>query len=259
MSNQNYTTFYFPIVDKLPILEVHKFYVSEAQKRLFSQFSDIEGEAKEIEKNHLEETSKNFDPDWSDPADMVESAFHEGLSHWTALTDMQTTVILAITAGMYHQFDKTLREKIVIELANWLDRDTIGPIVWSLTFEQLVELLEMLDIGVSQQVFFSKLNACRLVVNVYKHGDGVGHQELSAKHPEYYLSTGVQCFDELPPKHNLLNVTRKQFVEFADAITGFWENLPERCTSDQLQSEPKWLDKKIKAQQKKITNHPTKK
>ncbi|MFM0662913.1 hypothetical protein [Paraburkholderia sediminicola] len=252
MTAHDFTTFYFAKIDVPVVLEAHKFYVSEATKRLLAQFSDIEREAQEAEAQYLERSNRNFDPDRDDPGAAFEEAYQEGVGRWIALTEMQNTVTLALTAGMYHQFDKALREKAVMEFSHWIDRKIISPVIWNLDFLRLIQLLEWLGMEIHGRDFFSTLDVCRLVANVYKHGDGVAHRELSSMFPEYYYRFKTEDSPWFTPHHENLTVTEAQFVEFADAIAAFWINIPERCLSSQLRETPKWLESEVKNQEKRL-------
>lgn len=241
MITKDFTLFYFDSMDRTIVQEPHDFYVKEAKQRLLSQFSDIDDEADRKADQYLEKAGKNFDPDRDDPADAYENAYQEGISHMIALQDMQKTVILALTAGMYHQFDKALREKAIREFSHWLDSEVIASMLWDTGFPRLIELLEWVGMGIREKAFYAKLDACRLVVNVYKHGDGNAHRELSSKYPEYYHQFNFGQNFSLSPDYEHLEITETQFTEFADAITAFWDNIPQYCMRSQLRAEPKWL------------------
>lgn len=253
MTQRDVTTFYLAPIDLPIILEPHEFYVSEARRRLLAQFSDIDREAQEAEEQYLERTGQYFDPDRDDPADACERAYHEGVSHWLALHEMHNTVTLALTAGMFHQFDKALREKTVREFSHWLDGQIISPLIWDLGFPRLIEMLEWVGIKVGENLFTKKINACRLVVNVYKHGDGDAHRELSSKHPEYYPRGKLQDLSAFRARHEDLKVSEAQFVEFAEAITAFWISIPQYCNHSKLGDDPKWLEAEYKKYKKRHT------
>lgn len=253
MTQRDFTTFYLATMDLPIILEPHEFYVSEARRRLLAQFGDIDREAKEAGEQHLESSKQYFNPDRDDPADAYERAYHEGIARWLALNEMHNTVTLALTAGMFHQFDKALREKSVREFSHWLDREIVSPLIWDLGFPRLIELLEWVGIKIGQNAFTNKINACRLVVNVYKHGDGDAHRELSSKHPEYYPNGHLKDLAIFRSRHEDLKVSEAQFVEFADAITAFWKSIPQYCHHSQLGDDPKWLEAEYRKYEKRLT------
>lgn len=254
MKNNNQTIFYFPDYEKEEILENHFFYVSEAISRVLNQFSDVEikREADGLSDDCFKEASKKFDPDRDDPADVYEKSYHVGLGHWIALTEMRKSVILAVVAGMYHSFDKALRDKVVVELSSCLHRDAVSAVVWGLTFHQLIELLDILGLDVFGKSFLEKLDLCRLVVNVFKHGEGRAHDELSLKAPQYYSRFKMEGIPDYPPRYYELNVDEVMFKDFAQAITDFWRSIPERCFQSQMKEIPSWFQKKIKGQELRL-------
>ncbi|WP_052250652.1 hypothetical protein [Pantoea sp. MBLJ3] len=231
------TTFYFDKLDFDVVIEPHKFYVKQANERLLSQFNDIDKEAEFVEKQRLEYLGKHFNPDWDDEGDAYEDAYQEGVSHYLAVHEMYNTVTLALTAGMFHQFDKQLREKTIRELSSWNANRDIEGMVWNLGFPSLIRLLDWVGLELKNKAFTDMIDTCRLVVNVYKHGSGDAHNELVAKHPEYYphyMSDEYKWFDS---RYDQLKVSPEQFNEFAEAISEFWSTLPAPCYYSQLQGK----------------------
>lgn len=232
-------TFWFDKFDARAVLEPHKFYVKQARHRLLSQFNDISREADEEVKAHYKMLGQYFDPDRDDPSDSAEAAYDAGISLYASLNEMHNTIILALTAGMFHQFDKALREKMVRDFQHWQPA-AIDDLLWNVEFPLLIELLEWVGVKIKDKPFYVKLNACQLLVNVYKHGKGRSHRDLVKQHIEYYPSALRN------PRPEQLKVSEAQFVEIADAITEFWGSLPE-CTKESDKGiEPEWLAKKIK-------------
>ncbi|ELY4112147.1 hypothetical protein SMY46_003879 [Cronobacter turicensis] len=252
MPHHDYTIFYMAAIDLQAVLEPHEFYVTQARERLLSRFSDIAQEADEAERLYLERAGKNFDPERDDDAGVYERAYDAGIAQWIALKQMHNTITLALTAGMFHLFDKTLREKVVWEFSHWTDREIMGPLIWDLGFPRLIQLLEWAGIDIKSKTFFSKLDRCRMVVNVYKHGDGDAHRDLSRHCPEYYpehlSSDRTESFNT---HYEFLTVSESQFGEFADAIADFWRNLPEYTMLSQMRDTPDWLESEIKKYRKK--------
>lgn len=251
MSSENFVTFWLARADLPYFIEPHEFYVSEAKSRLLSQFGDLGEEAEKREQQYLETAAQYFDPEYDDPMSAYEQAYSVGTDYAWSLLEMQNTVVLALTAGMYHQFDKKLREHTIKELSHWCKRELITTMIWKLTFHQLIDLLEWIGLKINETGYGEKIKACNLVVNVYKHGDGDAHQKLSLDYPEYYpYPTGVHR-NQSAPNHDDLHVSEEQFVEFADAITAFWNAVPENCYYSGLKEEPKWLDQLVKKIEKK--------
>lgn len=254
MSQKDISLFYFASIDRPIFLEEHRFYVEEAKKRLLSQFSDvgIEEEAKQKEHNYYEWAGQHFNPDYHDEADVWERAHDEGIAHWIALTEMRNTVSLALTAGMFHKFDKALREKCILEFSHWLDYDVTKELVWDIGFPRLIKILEWIGMNITKKPYFRLLNACRLIVNVYKHGDGDAHRELSRDFPEYYHNFGHEIAEYLPLRYEQLEITEEHFIAFAAAIRDFWNDIPVHCMKSGLREEPDWLKGEIIKHQKRV-------
>ena len=61
------------------LIKGHLFYFDQAQKRLISQFEDIEAESEKASEEWLERSSDYFDPDRHDPGDFYEAANEAGI------------------------------------------------------------------------------------------------------------------------------------------------------------------------------------
>ena len=258
MPSDNFVTFWLARVDLPYFIDPHEFYVSEARRRLLSQFGDLDQEAEKREEQFLEASAEHFNPDYDDPMAAYEQAHEEGINYAWSLVEMKNTVLLAVTAGMYHQFDKKLRAHTIKELSHWCEKEIITPLIWDFKLNELIKFLEWIGLKITGTEYGEKIKTCHLVVNVYKHGDGNSHQSLSLANPEYYPHpTGFRGIQNVP-NHDDLQITEEQFIEFADAITAFWKAVPEYCYSADLTDEPNWLNSlivKIKKRNIKNTDH----
>lgn len=247
MISKNKVIFYMAEVDKHIILDIHKFYVREAQNRLIHQFDSLDKEMEIIVQQYIESSKKSFNPDFTDFSNVYENAIEYGNNHCLALSEMKDTVLLALTANIFHQFDKTLRQKIISEMNHSLNSEFIQPLVWSINFIQLIELLDWIGIDIKETNFIKKINTCRLLVNVYKHGDGAANRQLFKNHPEYY-SSHITDLEYNPHINNqsyeFLQVKDHQFIEFSEAIIEFWESLPTYTYESQIKEPPSWLENK---------------
>jgi len=156
MINKDEVIFYMAEVDKNKILDTHKFYVREAQNRLINQFNSLDKEMEIIVQQYVESSKKSFDPDFTDLSDVYNSAIEYGSNHCVALSEMKDTVLLALTANMFHQFDKTLRQKIIREMNHSLHFEFIQPLVWDINFIQLIDLLDWIGINIKETDFIKK-------------------------------------------------------------------------------------------------------
>lgn len=231
------------------LIEGHLFYVDQARKRLFSQFDDIESEADKAAEEWLERSNDRFDPDRHDPGSFYEAANEVGIEFYGLLSDMRDQTRLSVVAGMFHEWDKQLRDWLVQEIKHWHHGDNTPLKVWSVDFGDIADLLECLGWKIRSTHYFPKLDACRLVVNVYKHGEGKSLVDLRQNYPEYLddpfkgaggFMSGIECRD-----HTHLKVSDEQFQAFSDAIVAFWQCVPENIPSSQTTDVPGWFEKAI--------------
>lgn len=238
----------------------HLFYVDQARKRLLSQFDDISSEASKASEEWLKENEHHFDPDRHDPGELEERAYDAGIEFYGLLSDMQRQTRLSVVAGMFHEWDKQLRDWLAREIRHFHYGDTVNARMWSADFCQIIALLESFGWKIRDTHYFHLLDALRLVVNVYKHGEGKSLDELKMHYPDYLDDpfsdenepfSGAKHLD-----HSHLAVSDKQIHGFSDAILAFWQDVPENVFASQITDIPKWLESALQkdhAQQKKAS------
>lgn len=235
------------------LIEAHLFYVEQARKRLLSQFNGIEADAEQAGKDWLERNSRNFNPDQDDPGDFYERAHDEGIEFYELLSNMHNQTRLSVAAGMFHQWDKQLRDWLAQEVHHWHRGDSVSLKIWSADFRQIAELLETFDWNICATDYFRSLDACRLVVNVYKHGQGKSLDELKDRFPEFLVDPvgGVEgiSLDMSYRDHTHLQVSDDQLTVFSNAILEFWRNVPANVISSQRTEVPDWFGKAIQKDQ----------
>jgi hypothetical protein len=231
------------------LIKEHQFYVEQAQRRLLSQFADIEADAERAAEEWLEQSGQNFDPDRHDAGDFYEAAQDVGIEFYQLLSDMHEQTRLSVVAGMFHRWDKQLRDWLAREIQHWHSGHSAGTRIWSADFGQIAELLESFGWNVRSTDYFLTLDACRLVVNVYKHGKGKSLDDLRTVFPEYledpFDGAGGGFSDAAYRDHTHLKVSDQQFRAFSDAIVSFWENVPGNVDDKQMTTVPDWLGKAI--------------
>lgn len=113
------------------LIQGHLFYVEQARKRLLSQFEDIEADADRAAEEWLEQSGQHFDPDRHDPGDFYEAANDAGIEFYGLLSDMREQTRLSVVAGMFHQWDKQLRDWLAREIQHWHRGDNATLKIWS--------------------------------------------------------------------------------------------------------------------------------
>ena len=139
-------------------------------------------------------------------------------------------------AGLYHQWDKDLREFLEHELRHDLKADYVIKKTWLPNIGEIFDTLKEFGWDCTAEPFYQKIDACRLIVNAYKHGKGKALNDLAASFPEYLpnpipetsaLFTGNEFLDP-----EWLDVSEAQFNELAASLRQFWEKFPERSFLD---------------------------
>lgn len=228
------------------LIEGHKFYVEQAQKRLLSQFENIEEEANQFSKEWLENAGQSFDPDRHDPSAFHEQSVEEGIAFYQLLDDMRRRTRLSIIAGLYHEWEKQLRSWIVKEVRHWAGGNVVKQALLRASFADIADLFGGLGWSIKTRDYYESLARCGLVVNVYKHGDGESFEKIRASYPEFISHfegdpSGVRYSD-----YSDLEVTEKHFREFSDAVISFWEDVPEFISGEGEANVPNWFEKAFK-------------
>ena len=228
------------------LIETHRFYLVQAKLKLLSQFNNIESEADEACESWLENNKSKFDPDRHDAGDFYERANDAGIEFYQLLSDMRDQTWLSVVAGMYHEWDKQLRKWISDEVKHWHRGENVNSRIWMVTFGDIVDFLESFGWGIRNTNYFQDLMACNLIVNVYKHGDGVAFEKLKASVPEF-LPAIDPLWDEIGYRdYSYLKVSESQLERLSQAILGFWEDVPPQIIASEDISVPSWFEKALK-------------
>lgn len=230
------------------LIAEHRFYVEQARKRLLAQFDNIHEEAEQAEKEFLDSMSQYFDPERHDPADFYEAAHDKSIEFYQLLSDMRDRTRLSVIAGMYHEWDKKLREWMAQEIPHWCASAGVIKALWQQDIAKVFNLLADFGWDVRTSLAsYDRLNAMRLVVNVFKHGDGGSFDELKQSYPEYLHHALAEeagdmiCSDWLD--HTFITVTDAHVEEFSTAILAFWQAVPENLFISDAVELPKWFEK----------------
>jgi hypothetical protein len=233
------------------LIEEHLFYVKQAQKRLLSSFANIDDDASKAAEEWLKRAERFFNPERDDPAQFYEQAEEEARKFYGLLSDMREQTRLSVVAGTFHQWDKELRDWLARETGHWHTGQKAAAAIWRADFDQLLDLLESIGWKIRDKAFYQDLDACHLVVNVYKHGQGVSLSRLQEKYPEYVADVFRRALGERPwrtdlwTSHKDLKVQDDQIEAFSRAIVEFWKGAPQRVFDDEIEEFPAWFEKAL--------------
>lgn len=204
-----------------------RFYLVESKARLLPPFASIEAEADAKEKECREIPPEYFDPEDGDMSMVYEAAFHRGLEHYELLQEMRQRTILGIAAGMYHHFDKSLRVRVARELrqSGWVVGEKTRDQIWRSDWSNLESLLVALGWDVPSATGYQDLEALRLVVNAFKHGEGQSFEDLKKCFPRF-IPTLTSGSPWAYVDYTHLCVTEDHLDAFSQAIESFWKDIP---------------------------------
>ena len=239
------------------LIKAHTFYVEQAKERLITRFENIEDEANKEMDTWLKEANHLFDPDRHDPSDFYEQANDIGVEFYELLTEMRDRTKLSVIAGMYHEWDKKLRDWLWREIKRWHRGDTLWRKIWSVDFVSLMDLLEALGWNVTKTPYYEHLDACRLIVNVYKHGEGGSFESLRQRYPQY-IQNNFSGPASYPWALSGADYTHLQTPDgsldlFSQAIIDFWNDVPENVYSSTIDEVPTWFERAYNKDRKTTT------
>ncbi|MGR9400204.1 hypothetical protein ACU8M5_10705 [Rhizobium leguminosarum] len=230
------------------VLEELDFYLAQADRRVLVQFDNLEEEAEEFARAEFDRMGQFAGPD-ADPGDYADAAWDKGINHYQMLSDLQSQLTLSVAAGLYHQWEKQLREWLVHELDRSFSRKQLGPAIWKQKIDDLLALLAGLGWDCSAQPFLSVINECRLVVNVHKHGRGGSFDELKESFPQHLRKAAAGVAANAPGyrDHTDLEIGRDDLGRFQRALKDFWNAVPEHIHWSDAAMVPKWFERALTA------------
>jgi hypothetical protein len=227
------------------LMAEHRFYVEQAKKRLLTRFDNIEAEATQARDDCLNDMSEFFNPDIHDPSDFYDASFNKGFEFYELLTEMRDNTRLSVVAGMFHQWDKKLRDWLVREVMHWHRGDNLTGAIWKANFEDVMGFLGAFGFDCHNSLYFQQLDAMRLVVNVFKHGDGDSFKALKSSFPEF-LGEALEAERLFGfADYTDLRVTDEQVARFSEAILDFWGAIPNQIFLPDEADLPKIFEKAL--------------
>lgn len=223
------------------LLKRHAFYCSQSEIRLLSQFGDIESESDKLTEHWIQDQDANFDPDRDDPAAIYDRANDKAVEYYGLLSDMRDATRLNVITGMFHLWEKDVRDWLWRQIRHWHRGENVKRKIWSMNFSQLFELLEYLGWNASREKFYAMLNQCRLIVNVYKHGEGASFEEIKVNYPQYLRHLLPYSKWQLHVTYADLEISDIHLNNFSNAIVEFWQSVPNRISDSCDPQFPQWF------------------
>jgi hypothetical protein len=179
----DFVLFYMDDWTRAGLINGHKFYVEQAKQRLLSQFDDIDGEANLFGEKWLSDHAHLYNPENLSSRYSEEAAGDAMNTFHQLLTEMHVSTRLSVVTGMFHEWEKQVRNWLTSGLKQY-PRGEMEDDIWKNDFDKLFNFLEWLKCASREDKYYTHLDMCRLVVNVYKHGYGSSFKNLKNKYPD---------------------------------------------------------------------------
>ena len=157
--------------ERKAFMNKHSFLYSQSKVRLLAHFSDLQKETTEFTEQLIQNEIYNtivYEDEYSAYTAIEAAAF----SHYCLLHEMHREVLLSITSMMYFEFDKILRNWLLNAISQLCLISHLSEWIWKKDISYIYALLELFGFEVKKLNYFKQLDAMRIVVNVYKHGNG---------------------------------------------------------------------------------------
>lgn len=209
-------------------LETTKAYSDGFSFRLIPIFDNIEVEAEKVIQEHWDNsmTSTAYEGDYYDHGDLAEAAQDAGNQMYQNLSFVRQQLIGLSIAGLYHLWERTLKQFIEKEFRHYSFDDKIFKDLRKANFEEIVELLQQFDHDLTKEPYYNKLDELRLIANTIKHGEGKSCDDLIKVAP--HLFDGFLKTFEISPTAQDLALSPEDFRVYTDAVTQFWMLLPTK-------------------------------
>jgi hypothetical protein len=245
----DYLIFLMPPTFRTRLISHHKFYVEQAKNRLLSQFENIENEADHQSEEWLNNNGHLFGQETYHSSEMQRLVNNERDERYRLLKNMQDDTCLSVAAGMFYESDKQLRNWLVEELKRVDPFPATISAIWKASFDELMNLLGAINLPVREREYFKDLDACRLVVNVHKHGSGPAFDKLKTDCPEFFgdaLSGTTNFGDQMQyMDHTNVKIKKEHLDRFSEAIIRLWLDLPAETWESQIKALPKWFENAV--------------
>lgn len=209
-------------------LTTHKAYTDGFHDRLMPTFDSIDKEADRASQEYWDKAMSEpaYDYEYRDAGDFADDAISAGIEVYENLTFVREQLIQLSIAGLYHLWERTLKQFIIKELKNYQYEDSVYEKIEKENFDSLIKTLKQFDYDLEKKPYHKKMRELLLVANVVKHGTGKAFKDLIKAAPHLFEKPKFDV--EREPRLDDLKLSPKDFMVYSYAIKEFWMLLPER-------------------------------
>ena len=195
------------IIATLYLSDLNRDYIIKNHNLLLEQFTTRI--LPHFDEDYIEEEMEKY----ADDQGLYGDSGHERqIDFGIDLMEMRNRLILSGLVILYHNWEKVFFEFIEFELLKKYFKKPLS----------MFDLLNEFEWNIKTQEFYNNLNLLRLVVNVFKHGDGPSYEKLKKLKPIYFPVEHYAC----------LEINMDEFKKLADSIEKFWCKFPKDLNLD---------------------------
>jgi len=215
---------------RLRIIDNHSFYMDQFREKFLPLLSDdrIEEEAERTGEGALDQFCTFYDPHSDNGGDLQERAFDRVCDRYHGLNQLRRTLLLSACTTVYHDWEKQVRLWLTQELGHSQLPAVVKKAVWKSSPIDLFAFLKRHGHDIENTSFYKKLDECRLVANIFKHGFGKSFERLADKAPRFITGYEVAAASHSPWTQEYLwtffeelEISEADLGSFSDAILAF--------------------------------------
>lgn len=166
--------------------------------------------------------------------------------HYHLLIDIHERSRLSVLTGIYHEWEKQFRTSILDNMKHWRCSESALSRIRTANVRELAKFFVTLGWNFEEKCYYQKLDGCRLIVNVSKHDDGTSLNQLKKHYSKYLINSSQRLNGMLSDMnhlgHTALKINDEHIREFSEAITEFWQDVPEQIVNVPEASLPNWFE-----------------
>jgi hypothetical protein len=210
-------------------------------ERIEPVFANAETEAEQLsEKIWDDAMSSPWDGESDiDPSDIADTCQEIGLERYEILSLMRYRNLAMWVSCLYQSWEQQIMRFVKKEI----ETDRCFNLTGAMDFATAKEGFKMHNCPIDELSCWKKIKELRALVNVIKHSEGDSAKTLRKLRPDFFSWEDEHDFSrdrlqlfESTLLDETLNIKNEDFTEYYNALIAFWDELPERMYSDDLET-----------------------
>lgn len=170
---------------------------------------------------------------YSDFNEVIEQVDYEGFLYYNLLNKGNYRILAMWICCLY----ETWEQQVLCFIRQEIDNGDLYNEKIPQKYEGIERLWKRYGMDIKKWKCWEKLNECRLVTNVIKHGEGQSEKELRQLRSNLFEFKNSNCegqIDSINLYHTTLdeitlNITEQDLIDYSGALIDFWKSIPVNC------------------------------